>query len=206
MIFSSDKEFWVYSRITNDIWLNLLVKRTLEDSVVKKILLSLIMFGVMINGAVFASADEPLSFEEMYAKWGYTSINEALAQFENRFKKELTLPSKLPPIDFTHHFGKFDDLRDDINYSFSAEFVDNRHPENHYKINVRPVENRLKFNQTDIDDTFKLIDGSAALYSAHSQYHRLVFERDNWQYILSIDERVSDTVTPDILVSIANSF
>ncbi len=33
----------------------------------------------------------------------------------------------------------------------------------------------------------------------------LVSERDNWKYILGIDKRVSDKVTPEVLVEIANS-
>lgn len=33
----------------------------------------------------------------------------------------------------------------------------------------------------------------------------LVFERDNWQYVFSIDQDVSDKVTSDVLIDIANS-
>lgn len=36
-------------------------------------------------------------------------------------------------------------------------------------------------------------------------FNLLVFERDNWQYVFSIDKKVSDRVTPEILVQIANS-
>jgi hypothetical protein len=38
-----------------------------------------------------------------------------------------------------------------------------------------------------------------------SGFNVLVFKRDNWQYMLSIDQRVSDKLTPDTLVLIANS-
>lgn len=38
-----------------------------------------------------------------------------------------------------------------------------------------------------------------------SGFNVLVFERDGWQYMLSIDKRVSDKVTPETLLDIANS-
>ena len=36
-------------------------------------------------------------------------------------------------------------------------------------------------------------------------FHLLVFERDNWQYVLSIDRDVADQVTAEVLINIANS-
>ena len=33
----------------------------------------------------------------------------------------------------------------------------------------------------------------------------LVFEKDNWQYMIGIDKKVSNKVTPEILIDIANS-
>lgn len=33
----------------------------------------------------------------------------------------------------------------------------------------------------------------------------LVFEKDNWQYMLGIDKKILDKVTPEALVDIANS-
>ncbi|WP_251401586.1 hypothetical protein [Ureibacillus chungkukjangi] len=36
-------------------------------------------------------------------------------------------------------------------------------------------------------------------------FNHLVFERGSWQYMLSVDKGVSDKVTPEILVQIANS-
>ena len=36
-------------------------------------------------------------------------------------------------------------------------------------------------------------------------FNLLVFERGDWQYMFSIDKDVSNKVTPEILVQIANS-
>lgn len=38
-----------------------------------------------------------------------------------------------------------------------------------------------------------------------SGFNVLVFDKDNWQYMLSIDKRASDKVTAENLVQIANS-
>ena len=37
-----------------------------------------------------------------------------------------------------------------------------------------------------------------------SDFNVLVFERDNWQYMLSVSKRISDMVAPETLVQIAN--
>ena len=54
---------------------------------------------------------------------------------------------------------------------------------------------------------FKLKNGTNATYIDDLKFgfNLLVFERDNWQYIFSVDADVSDKVTPEILVQIANS-
>ncbi|WP_274310055.1 hypothetical protein [Solibacillus daqui] len=53
--------------------------------------------------------------------------------------------------------------------------------------------------------TFELKKGIVATYMAISGFNVLVFERDDWQYMLSFDKRVSDKVTPETLLDIANS-
>ncbi|MFJ7972320.1 hypothetical protein [Psychrobacillus sp. NPDC096389] len=43
------------------------------------------------------------------------------------------------------------------------------------------------------------------MYMPISGFNVLVFEKDEWQYMLSINKKVSDKVTPEHLVDIANS-
>ena len=173
----------------------------------KKILISLI-FLLISNSTVYANSDDkPPSYEEMYSEWGYTSIDEALSEFETHFEKDLKLPLRVPPLAFTHQFGKFSDTGDEINDSFEVEFVSDQQPENHYKIDVSSAKNRINFTKRDVKDTYKLKDGTVASHiSFSSHFYGLVFEKDNWQYILSVDKRVANTVTPEILIEIANSF
>lgn len=159
-----------------------------------------------INGAVYANTkDKTRPYEEIYPEIGYKTVEEAVKGFEQRFKQSLKLPLRVPPITFTHYFGRFNDLDGDINDSFEVEFVSDKSPENHYKIDVRPVKHKISIRDKDILKVFKLKNGNDASYMNISGFNVLVFERDNWQYMLSVSKRVSDKVTPETLVQIANS-
>jgi len=147
----------------------------------------LLTFVLISNGVVYAySDDRPPSYEEMYLEWGYTGVDAALSEFENHFKKDLKLPLRIPPLAFTHQFGIFNDMDDDINNSFEMSFVSDQHPENHYKVDVIPAKNRINITERDIEATYKLKDGSSASYislsPSQTQFYGLVFEKDNWQY------------------------
>ncbi|MGE6375807.1 hypothetical protein [Peribacillus muralis] len=52
--------------------------------------------------------------------------------------------------------------------------------ENHYTIRVRPVENKIKFREGNIDQTFKSNDGKTAIYSTEASgvINFLLFEKD----------------------------
>lgn len=96
-------------------------------------------------------------------------------------------------------------MEGDINDSFEVEVISDNSPENHYKIDVRPIKHKIRIRDKYVLKVFKLKNGNKAAYIAISGFNVLVFERDSWQYMLSIDKRVSDMVTPEILVQIANS-
>jgi len=54
--------------------------------------------------------DAPAPFEEIFTEIGYTTAAEAVFKFEEHVKRELKLPLRVPPISFTHQFGRFDDF------------------------------------------------------------------------------------------------
>jgi hypothetical protein len=72
---------------------------------------------------------------------------------------------------------------------------------------VKPVKFGLPIRKEHIDQTFKLKDGSQAIYSTTIArgFNLLVFEKNDWQYVLNINKAVSDQIKPEILVEIANS-
>lgn len=168
----------------------------------RSISLLLISFCLFFFLTIYATANDKSSpYEEIYPEIGYKTVEAALEDFEQHFKQKLKLPLRVPPISFTHHFGRFGDIND----SFEVTFINDQLSENHYKINVRPIKNNIPLREKYVVKTFELKNGSVATYMTISGFNVLVFERDDWQYMLSIDKRVSDKVTPEILIDIANS-
>lgn len=156
-------------------------------------------------GIYVTANDKPSSYEEIYPKIGYKTVEDALDDFEQHFKQKLNLPLRVPPISFTHHFGRFSNLDGDINDSFEVTFINEKLSENHYKINVRPIKNKIPISEKYVVKTFELKNGTAATSMEISGFNVLVFERDDWQYMLNIDKRVSNKVTFETMLDIANS-
>lgn len=152
-----------------------------------------------------SAKDKPSLYEEIYPEIGYKSVEEAVGDFEQHFNQKLKLPLRVPPISFTHHFGRFTDSKYKGNDAFEVTFINDQSSENHYKIDIRPLKYRLSIREKYVIKTFELKNGDVATYMTISGFNVLVFEKDNLQYMLSIDKRVSNKVTPETLVDIANS-
>ncbi|MBB6447678.1 hypothetical protein [Bacillus benzoevorans] len=55
-------------------------------------LFSSVLFCWINNGTVYANLDDMSSLEEMYTQIGYKTVEEAVIEFENHFKKDVKLP------------------------------------------------------------------------------------------------------------------
>ncbi|MGE7688046.1 hypothetical protein ACQKMI_02440 [Lysinibacillus sp. NPDC097214] len=156
--------------------------------------------------SLHASAnDKPSPYEEIYPEIGYKSVEEAVNDFEQHFNQKLKLPLRVPPISFTHHFGRFTDSKYEGNDALEVTYINDQLSENHYKIDIRPRKYKLPLREKYVVKTYELKNGIVATYMTISGFNVLVFERDNFQYMLSIDKRVSNKVTPETLIDIANS-
>jgi hypothetical protein len=151
-----------------------------------------------VNGAI----DKPMPLEEIYPEIGYKTVDDAVREFEQHYNRDLKLPLRVPPVSFTHYFGRFNNLEGEVNDSLEIELISEKYAEHHYKINVRQVEHKIPFKSKI---HYKLKNGHDAIYTNVSGFNLFVFEKECWQYILSIDKRVSQQVTPAVLVEIANS-
>ncbi|WP_281658207.1 hypothetical protein [Halobacillus sp. Cin3] len=178
----------------------------------KCISLLLIIFSIFFwggnHGTVNANSnDKPKPIEEFYPEFGgYTTAEEAIKEFEEHYNQDLKLPLRIPPITFTHYLGRFSDLDGDINDSLELTFISEESPGNHYKIDVRPIEHKIQIPDKYIVKKVNLKNGNKAVYMKFSRGpYALVFERDDWQYMFSIDKRASDKVNAEVLVKIANS-
>lgn len=146
------------------------------------------------------------SFEEKYAQIGYKTVKESMKDFQNYFKKDVALPKITPSISFTHKFGRFyEDKEYNINDFLEIVYVNENKKENNYKIDIRPQKNKLVFKGKGNQKDYKLKDGSNAIYFEDQLYNCLVFEKNNWQYIIGIDKRVSNKINSKVLIKIANS-
>lgn len=68
---------------------------------------SVIIF-LLTNEMVYANQKNTSpTIEEKFTEVGYTSVEEAIKEFENHFKQDVKLPKIKPSISFTHEFGRF---------------------------------------------------------------------------------------------------
>lgn len=151
--------------------------------------------------------DRPLTPEECYIKMGYKSVEEAVKDFENHFGEDVKLPTKKPSIPFDLQYGKFyEDKAYNTNDYLDIQFMHKKLLGNHFTINIRPLKKKIVFKEKQGQKLYTLKNGQKALYFEHRfASNFLVFESVQWQYMFGIDKRVSDKVTPEKLVEIANS-
>lgn len=145
------------------------------------------------------------SLENFLLDIGYKEVNKALQESKNYFNRDIALPTQLPPVTFTHNFGRFNHSFGKENDQFEITYINENVGQNRYQIRIKPVQYKLEFSDEKIEHTIKLNDGSAAIYSTKLSLDVLVFEKDKWQYTLLVDKRISNTVTEEVLVDIANS-
>lgn len=171
--------------------------------ILKKFIPIFIYLFLISSEVVYAKSDD---FEKIYVNAGYKTLTQAVKDSEAHFKREIALPTVLPPLSFTHHFGRFSDLEGNENDHLEITFLHEKSPEHHYGIRILPIGNKLEFTEEYIDQTFTLADGQEAIYSTKiDNFILFIFEKHGWQYILSIDQKMIDRVPPHIFVTIANS-
>jgi hypothetical protein len=168
------------------------------------VMMTIALIGFVLLEDVNADSD---SFGEVYSKGGYKEITKAVQESEEHFKRNIALPTQLPPVPFTHSMGRFSDLEGNENDYLEVFFINKDSPQNHFSIRIRPAEYGLEIREEQIDRKVKLEDGNQSIYTttAFLGFNLLVFERDGWQYSLLIDKRIAGIVTQEILVNIANS-
>lgn len=114
----------------------------------------------------------------------------------------------MPPISFTHQFGKFyEDKKYNVNDALSIMFVNKEIKENIYKIEIRSIEHKINFKDklNFKGKEYTLLNDTKAIYFEDQLFNFFVFEKNNLQYLLGIYKEVTNTDTPYTLVKIANS-
>ncbi|MBP1991179.1 hypothetical protein [Paenibacillus eucommiae] len=178
---------------------------------IKAIFINVFYCTIFLTSQANATPDVP-PFEKPYLEIGYKSVGEALKECETVNQRELQLPIKLPPIQFTYHLGRCVNDKGNYNDELQIEYLHEAQGKNHYNIDVRPIEQRIDFEKSKRGKKkYKLNDGSDALYfstktpKSRGGFNILVFEKNGWQYRLSVDSRIENQVTADMLIGIADS-
>ncbi|MGE8203031.1 hypothetical protein ACQKP0_00485 [Heyndrickxia sp. NPDC080065] len=167
-----------------------------------KLIILFIGLSFFLSGWQSVKASQQKSIEKDYYDLGFKSVSNAIQETESYYKTNLDLPKKLPPLDFTHSFGRFNEENESLEIEYLNE-------EKHFKyiINVIPAKERGKL-LSSTDAIIPLKDGTEAYYTTSGINGRdlitFMFEKNNWIYILSIEEDLIDKPLPT-LVGIANS-
>lgn len=161
----------------------------------------LLFFSIL---ATSANANED-KFDRNFSELGYIGVNEALIESKQHFKKNIALPKNIP-ITFTHSFGRFLNPKGDWNDYLEVRYLDENSEGDDYVVEVRPINYKLPIREEMITERLKLKNGIYAIYSTTMYMGRnnLVFEMDDWQYILSLDKDVSDKAS-ELLLEVAIS-
>jgi len=159
---------------------------------------------VVYNGKVYSYSNfQPRTIEESYLEIGYKSVGEALRDLEKHYKQDLKLPLRVPPVVFTHVLARFNE---DSHDHFEMEYINEKSNMNNFLINVAfKDESKFKILEKEVIKEYRLNGGNTAYLLSIGGANLLVFEIDNLQYRFSVDKRMSEKITPEILVQIANS-
>ncbi|WP_404427118.1 hypothetical protein LG296_14870 [Ureibacillus chungkukjangi] len=166
------------------------------------LLLVFLFSSITLTPSAYANKDK---FDRNFSKLGYKEVEEAVAESKQHFKKEIALPKEIP-IPFTHILARFSNPEGDWNDKLEVRYVHEKTEGDDYKIEVRHIDYKLPIREEMIDEELKLNNGTSAIYSTimYKKRNNLVFEMNGWQYILSMDEDVSDKAS-EILLKVANS-
>ncbi|HWI46842.1 MAG TPA: hypothetical protein VNU45_01290 [Rummeliibacillus sp.] len=172
----------------------------------KNFIITIFSLLLLLHLNTFIANAKSNDFEKFYYDIGYKDISNALLDGNKLFKANISLPSQLPEVSFTHAFGRLSDLEGEENDVLEFEFINEHSPHNHYKILINPITNKLPFEEKHIKQKVKLKDGSEAVFSkTFTDFNTLAFEKNGLQYILSMDQESEKEITMKNLIEIANS-
>ncbi|MFJ6208595.1 hypothetical protein [Lysinibacillus sp. NPDC092081] len=163
----------------------------------KKISVCLLLFlCFQINHAEAITTD----LEKIYLEGGeYTEVNEAIQESEVFFKRDIPLPTRLPPITFTHVFGSFNHKHPQLSIEYLVEDAGRTH----YTIVITDNEYGRLFPKSA--KTVKLPDGNEIVYFKSLDFVIFNIVKNDFQYTFIVDEVSANAITIDGMVKIISS-
>lgn len=140
---------------------------------------------------------------EVYIDNGFTEVIDAVKKAEQFYKGEIELPTRLPPISFTHVLGRFNDgvevPRLEITY------LDENSGYIRYKILITKVP-EYRLNPSNVPEKIELGDGNEILYYNKQKWlDTFIVEKKGFEYSYVIDKKSSNKISVDGIVEIIKS-
>ncbi|SEL97861.1 Protein of unknown function [Paenibacillus sp. cl141a] len=150
------------------------------------------------------SSDFP--FQQAIFESGAELAEEAIRACEKRFGREIHLPPQMPAVAFTHRYGRCYGTHAGLDEHLEIHYRNEFKPENDYRIELYPLENRQQLEHLSFQ-ALKLTEQTAAKYyrGPLNTLQLLVFEKADWQYLLTTANQSSTEIGQRELTEIAQS-
>jgi len=166
------------------------------------ILIGICLFAETKDGIAFANNPQKTTpyYEDHSKRVGYKSVDEAVKEFEKYCNCVVKLPTMILDEQFTHEFGAvYKDKKNSENIQLQIRFVNREMRNNILKIDIHT-------NPSDYEgNIYPLNNEQTGIYSEQNTFSVFVFEKNNLQYVVSIDKELTNLHSPQLLIDIANS-
>ncbi|MCM3257714.1 YqzG/YhdC family protein [Paenibacillus lautus] len=167
---------------------------------------SILSLGVTpINDQATMESSE-FSFQQAIFESGAELAEEAIRACEKRFGREIQLPPQVPAVAFTHQYGRCYGTHAGLDEHLEIHYRNEFKPENDYRIELYPVENRQQLEHLSFQALELTEQTTAKFYKGPlNTLQLLVFEKADWQYLITTANRASTEIGQRELTDIAQS-
>lgn len=142
---------------------------------------------------------------KLYLDNGYNEISEVVGKAEVFLGENIELPTRLPPITFTHMLGKFEENGE---YSrLEVTYLDENSGNVRYKILISRIfseDSVLKSNVAS--QRIKLSDGNEIIYYKNDKkLDTFIVKKKGFEYAFFIDKISVNKITVDGIIEIIDS-
>lgn len=140
--------------------------------------------------------EQPMTVEEAYEKMGFTTINNAIKEFRDKYNFNITLPQEVP-FNVEYKYGKVEGKYSRVVLEYLGENFSGNHL-------VIFISTKIR----DRDPNFVLKDGTQVhLQESNNPNHptALFFQKNNLEYFLSLSYK-DKGLEKEKIIEIAESF
>ncbi|UPW85124.1 hypothetical protein [Lysinibacillus sp. Ag94] len=138
--------------------------------------------------------------EKIYLENGeYTEVNKAIQEGKASFIKDIPLPTRLPPISFTHVFASFNHKSSQL----TIYYLDENNGKKHYTLAIIPNDNDMSYP----NDAKKvhLGNGQEMIYFKSDGFITYRTAVNDFEYTFILDKASNETINVNGIMKIINS-